>query len=81
MQSLDIFIIAIIIGLLLFLHGNFKKIIDLLTEISSILNKISKQNLIEKNSDNDENYWRCIKCFRKNPNTVFICENCGYRLK
>lgn len=81
MQSFDIFIIAIIIGLLLFLHENFKKIINLLTEISSILNKNSKQDLIEKNRNSDENYWRCIKCFRKNPNTVFVCENCGYRLK
>ncbi len=81
MQSFEIFIISILIGLFLFLIRYFNKIINLITEISIILNKISKQNPTGKINYNEENYWQCPECLTDNSNSTFQCKKCGYRLK
>ena len=43
-------------------------------------NKITQNKNIGKNIENPDAIWKCPKCNGGNPNTTFVCNNCGYKL-
>ena len=50
------------------------------TDTLGLIESLKKGKQGKHRTENPKGLWRCPKCEHENPNTTFVCKNCGYSL-